>query len=387
MTMWKYLFNRTLQIIVTLFLYLFLNYFIMDAQPGDITLQYVNPRFTEAQRIALQHRLGLDRPLVERFFRWVGNAARGELGDSFTESRPVMDILKERAPRTVFLFLTAAIIEFAIGYFLGRVLAWNRGTALEYGITFFGAIMYSIFTPWFALIMLWLFSYTLKWFPLGKFLDPKVWRKLPAESPINANLIFNQMLVTVTIVVIGVVILYFVTRKFNPNHAVRLFSSGCALIVGASFIVWVLNPYGYLAADILRHLVLPVMTLTLINFSGTMLLTRTSMLETLREDYIMAARAKGLSERDVRDKHAARNALLPVFTSFIINLPFIMAGGIITETIFSWPGMGLTLLQAATAGDIPMIMGAWLFIGVLSMAAHLVADLAYLLLDPRIRYA
>jgi peptide/nickel transport system permease protein len=118
-----------------------------------------------------------------------------------------------------------------------------------------------------------------------------------------------------------------------------------------------------------------------------MLLTRTSMLETLREDYIMAARAKGLSERDVRDRHAARNALLPVFTSFIINLPFIMAGGIITETIFSWPGMGLTLLNAATAGDIPMIMGAWLFIGGLSLAAHLVADLAYLFMDPRIRYA
>jgi peptide/nickel transport system permease protein len=118
-----------------------------------------------------------------------------------------------------------------------------------------------------------------------------------------------------------------------------------------------------------------------------MLLTRTSMLETLREDYIMAVRAKGLAERDIRDKHAARNALLPVFTNFVINLPFIMAGGIITETIFSWPGMGLTLLRASNSSDIPLVMGAFLFIGSLSLLAHLVADVAYAFLDPRIRYA
>jgi len=385
--MWKYLTNRVVQIVITLLIYLFLNYFIMDAQPGDITLQYMNPRFTEEQRVALQHRLGLDKPMLERFGQWVFNAIRGELGNSFTENRPVAEIILERAPRTVFLFLTAALIEFILGYFLGRVLAWNRGTALEYGITLFGAIMFSIFTPWFALIMMWFFSYTLKWFPLGKFLDPKIWRSIPANSPITANVIFNQMLLTATLVCILIASLYFITRKLNPNHAARLFTGFSALVVGAALVAWLLHPYNYLAGDILHHLVLPVMTLTLINFSGTMLLTRTTMLETLREDYIMAARAKGLSERDVRDKHAARNALLPVFTSFVINLPFIMAGGIITETIFSWPGMGLTLLNAATAGDIPMIMGAWLFIGILSLLSHLVADLAYLFLDPRIRYA
>ena len=101
----------------------------------------------------------------------------------------------------------------------------------------------------------------------------------------------------------------------------------------------------------------------------------------------MAARAKGLSEKVVRDKHAARNALLPVFTSFIINLPFIMGGGIITETIFSWPGMGLTLFTASNTGDIPMVMGAFMFIGSLSLLAHLVTDIAYAFLDPRIRFA
>jgi peptide/nickel transport system permease protein len=157
--------------------------------------------------------------------------------------------------------------------------------------------------------------------------------------------------------------------------------------VTGALLVWALNPYGYLAGDILHHLVLPVATLTILNFAGTMLLTRTTMLETLREDYIMAARAKGIPERQVRDQHAARNALLPVFTNLIIALPFIMGGGIITETVFSWPGMGLTLLNASTSGDIPVVMGASLFLGVLSLFAHLISDITYAFLDPRIRYA
>jgi len=385
--MWKYLVNRIIQILITLFIFFFLTYFIMDAQPGDITLQYVNPRFTEEQRQALRHRLGLDQPVTVRFFQWTSNVLHGELGDSFVENRPVIEIIKERAPRTIFLFLTASIITFVVGYFLGRILAWKRGTKLEYGITLFGAVMFSIFTPWFALIMVWLFSYTLKWFPLGKFLDPKIWLSLPKDSSIDANFIFNRMLLTATVVLFIVVVLYFITRRMNPNQTKRIFSGGSLLVVGGGVIYWVLYPYGYLAADILKHLVLPVLTLTLINFAGTMLLTRTTMLETLREDYVMAARAKGLSENEVRDKHAARNAMLPVFTSFMINLPFILAGGIITETIFSWPGMGLTLLEAATSTDIPMIMGAWLFIGTISLFAHLAADIAYVFLDPRIRYA
>ena len=385
--MWKYLLNRLGQIIVTLLIFFALTYFLLDAQPGDITLQYRSPRFTEEQRLALQRRLGLDRPVAERFARWLGNTMRGELGDSFTEGKPVIEVMAERAPRTIFLFLIATLTQFFVGYYLGKILAWQRGTALEYGITVTGAILYTIFTPWFALIMIWLFSYTLKWFPLGKFLDPKVWRGLPAGSAVNANLIFNQLLLTAAVMLVCGLVVFFLARKLKPGQAGRVTAIANVLLLIGAGVVWTSYEYGYLAWDILRHLVLPVVTLTLINFSGTMLLTRTTMLETLREDYIMAARAKGLSERVVRDRHAARNALLPVFTSLIINLPFILTGGIITETIFSWPGMGLTLLESSTAGDIPMIMGSFLFIGVLSLLAHLVSDVAYVFLDPRIRYS
>src|SRR5512136_427522 len=167
--MWKYILRRVAQVIITLFIYLFITYILMDAQPGDMTLQYMNPRFTETQRAALSIRLGLNRPVTERFVRWVGNMLRGELGDSFVEQKPVIDIIKERAPRTIFLFLTAALTTFFVGYYLGRLLAWQRGTKTEYVITVFGAVMYSIFLPWFALLMVLIFSYHFKWFPLGKF--------------------------------------------------------------------------------------------------------------------------------------------------------------------------------------------------------------------------
>lgn len=382
--MWKYIFKRTIQVIITLFIYLFITYLVMDAQPGDITLQYMNPRFTETQRAALRIRLGLNRPVTERFFTWVGNMLRGELGDSFVEQKPVIDIIKERAPRTIFLFLTAALTTFGMGYYLGRLLAWQRGTKTEYVITVFGAVMYSIFLPWFALMMVLIFSYHLKWFPLGKFLNPVVWRGLPDE--LNANMIFSRMMVTALLIILVLVGVSLLARRYTPNRASKVIPTAVFVALVLAILAWVAYPYAYLAGDILRHLILPVLTLTLVNFSGTMLLTRTTMLETLREDYIMAARAKGLAESVVRDKHAARNAMLPVFSNFIIGLPFIVAGGIITETIFSWPGMGLTLLQAATTDDIPLIMGTWFFIGILSLTAHLVADVSYVFIDPRIRY-
>ncbi len=382
--MWKYILRRLAQVIITLFIYLFITYLLMDAQPGDITLQYMNPRFTETQRAALSIRLGLNKPVTERFVRWVGNMLRGELGDSFVEQKPVIDIIKERAPRTIFLFLTSALTTFFVGYYLGRLLAWQRGTKIEYAITVFGAVMYSVFLPWFALLMVLIFGYQLKWLPLGKFLDPKVWRGLP--EALSANLIFNRLLITailISLLLLGVSLL---VRRFAPGQAKRIIPASAFVAVILALLVWISYPYAYLAVDILRHLVLPVVTLTLVNFSGTMLLTRTTMLETLREDFIMAARAKGLSEPVVRDKHAARNAMLPVFSNFIIGLPFIVAGGIITETVFSWPGMGLTLLQAATSSDIPLIMGTWMFIGLLSLTAHLVADVSYVFIDPRIHY-
>ena len=130
---------------------------------------------------------------------------------------------------------------------------------------------------------------------------------------------------------------------------------------------------------------LPVITLGLVAFGATMLLTRSAMLETLGEDYILTARAKGLPDNVIRDRHAARNALLPVTTSLVLALAFVIGGGIVTETVFSWPGMGLIFLQAINVSDIPLAVGALSITGVLALFGHLAADIMYAVLDPRIR--
>lgn len=382
--MWKYLLNRILQIVITMIVFLALQYFILDAQPGDITTQYLNnPKFTPEMRAALQARLGLDRPPAERFVKWMGNALSGNLGTSFIYSpRSVMDVMLERAPRTIFLFLTSTLISFYVGFVLGKILAWKRGSFLEYSSTIIGSLLYTVFTPWFALMMIWVFGFYLKLLPLGKFLTPSLWR----NAPVDSNFIFNRLLLTATVYTVLMTITFVATRGLNVVVRERLRWGGAAVLTVGAVGIWALAEVGPLAWDIIVHMVLPIMVLTAVNFAGNMLFTRTVMLETLREDYIMAARAKGLPDSQVRDKHAARNALLPVFTSLIIGIPFILGGGIITETIFAWPGMGLTILEASTQGDIPLMMGAFLFIGLLALIAHLVADLSYGLLDPRIRY-
>ena len=380
----KYIFRRVIQILITLIIFQTLLFVILDAQPGDITNLYLtNPKVTPEIRDQMRTVLGLDKPPIVRYFQWLKNFVQGNLGVSFSNyPRPVMDIIMERAPRTLFLFLTNQIFSFILGYFLGKQMAWHRGTFFEYSLTIVGVILYTIFTPWFGLMMIYLFGIKLQLLPIGKFLDPSLWRNV--EIP--ANTLFYYMILTAIIACLVIVAITLLTRKTSRTLRQIIRFGGTLGVIGLIILAWSMTPYDYLALDILKHMILPVLVSTLVSFAGTMLLMRNTMLETLREDFIMAARAKGLSEHVVRDKHAARNAFLPVFTNLIINIPFALSGGIITETIFSWPGMGLTLLQAVNLEDIPLAMGTLSFVGVLALIAHLIADVAYAFLDPRIRY-
>lgn len=380
----KYILRRFVQILFTLIIFQTLLFVILDAQPGDITNLYLtNPKVTPEIRDQMRVVLGLDKPPLIRYFQWLGNFVQGNLGLSFSNyPRPVMDIILERAPRTLVLFLTSQILSFTLGYFLGKQMAWRRGTVFEYSLTIVGVILYTIFTPWFGLMMIYLFGIKLQLLPIGKFLDPSLWRNV--EVP--ANVLFYYMILTAVVAGIIFVVINLLTRKTSRTLRQVIRTGGFLGLIAMVFFIWRLTPYDYLAGDILKHMILPVLVSTLVSFAGTMLLMRNTMLETLREDFVMAARAKGLSEHVVRDKHAARNAFLPVFTNLIIGIPFALSGGIITETIFSWPGMGLTLLQAVNLEDIPLAMGTLSFVGVLALMAHLVADVAYAFLDPRIRY-
>ncbi len=390
--MGKYILRRSAQILLTLIIFQTLLFLILTAMPGDVTNRLIsNPNIPPEVRERTRRALGLDDPPLVQYGKWLRNFVTGDLGVSYSQyPRPVMEILAERIPRTLALFLSATLIQFIVGFAMGRVLAWQRGGFFEYGTTLFGVLLYTVFTPWFGLMMIFIFGARLRWLPLGKFLDPILWSRtqIPGleATASKANFIFGRMLWTATVVVVLWLLLVVLTRHLDTRRRRQVHIAGTVALLGGAVALWATSQLGVLAGNILIHMILPILTITLVGFAGTMLLTRQTMLETLREDYIQTARAKGLSERVVRDRHAARNAVLPVFTNLIIGLPFVLSGGIITETIFSWPGMGLTLLEATVAEDIPLVMGALSLLGVLSLVAHLVADVAYAFLDPRIRY-
>ena len=379
-----YLVRRLIQIIITFLAFLTLVFFLVQAQPGDFASFYAtNPKIPPESRQQIAASFGLKDPIWKQYFRYVGNFFTGDLGTSFAHyPRQVVSILIERAPRTILLFVTATVVSFYFGFALGKLIAWYRGRTLEYVSTIGGVYLYTVFTPWFGLLMIWLFAFKAGWFPMGKFLDPLLWR----TATVDANYVFHRMIATAAAFGIFAFVVAFIGRRLHWKYSTPLVFSVLLAGVGFTLLGWVLGGIGYLAWDIIRHMVLPVLVLTLISFAGTMLLMRNSMLETMREDYILTARAKGLPEKVVRDRHAARNALLPVITSFVFSLAFAIDGGVITETIFSWPGMGLTLLDAAVMQDMPLAVGAFVFTGVFALVAHVVADVLYAFLDPRIRY-
>lgn len=385
----KFLVKRIFQIILTLYIFASIVFFIVYLQPGDISQVYINnPKIPPEAREALRHQLGLDQPPYIQYLNFMKNLVTGNLGVSFSEyPRPVWDIIKERLPRTVVLFLVATLVYYVLGFHLGKLIAWRRAGLLDYSATVVGVVLFTAYTPWFALLLIWTFSYKLGWFPIGQFLSPLLWRRYD----IPANEVFGYMMLVGGGIALFLLTIYILGRKLHlPRPQRWLINFGSLGLTGTvvGYLLWspAIQPYGLLARDILWHMILPVTTVTLIAFGGTMLLMRDSMLEVVKEDYVLAAKAKGLPDKVVRDKHAARNALLPVITSFVLALAFVVDGGIITETIFSWKGMGLTLLSAVVEEDLPLAVGTFVFTGIFALIAHLIADIAYAYLDPRIRY-
>jgi peptide/nickel transport system permease protein len=386
--MLKYIGRRTLQNILVFVVFLTATFFLLQAQPGDISQQFLaNPKITPEVREQFREQLGLTGSVWTQYVTYMKNFFTGNLGISFSEyPREVGSILAERLPRTLALFLFATLLSFWMGFKSGKLIAWRRGTKLETAMTTTGVFFQTVFYPWFALMMIWAFAFGLGWFPIGKFLTVETW--LDAPAGVEANGVFNRMLLTTVIVGAVLAAVEIIGRRAaDRRRGKQMIWAGRILLVGGLFIWWTTAwseqvPY---ALDIGWHLILPTVTLALIGYGATMLLTRASMLETLREDFILTARAKGVPEKVIRDKHAARNALLPVTTSLVLSLAFLIGGGVVTETVFSWPGMGATLLSAAIQEDIPLTIGAFAFIAVLALIAHLIIDIMYMYLDPRIR--
>jgi peptide/nickel transport system permease protein len=366
-------------------LFLSLVWLLVHAMPGDISDTLIgNPDIPMETRIDLRERLGLDQPMIVQYTTFITNFFQGEMGVSFSRyPQDVSAVLWAALPRTLVLFLSATLLAFWLGFKSGKMIAWGRGGGTEQGFIVGGVFLQTVFYPWFAIVMLWLFGFYAGWFPIGRFQTVSLWN----GAPFDGQLLFEQMILSVVIATLVYGAVRFAIRRYSDNIVTqtRLLRGAALLIVSGVLLYWWLSPAKTFVADIAHHTILPVLTLGLVAFGSTMLLTRSAMLETLSEDYILTARAKGLPDRVIRDGHAARNALLPVTTSLILALAFVIGGGIVTETIFSWPGIGLLFLQAIFVSDIPLAVGALSITGVLALFGHLIADVLYTVLDPRIR--
>lgn len=381
----KFLARRLVQMAVLFVVFLSLVWLLLQAMPGDITDTLIgNPNIPREVRFELRDRLGLDQPLFVQYFTYITNFFKGEMGVSFSRyPQNVSDVLWNALPRTLVLFLTATLFAFWLGFKSGKLIAWGRGGKSEQFFIVSGVFLQTVFYPWFAIVMLWLFAFYLGWFPIGRFIDLNVWQ----GASYDAQVVFEWMILSVLAMTLVYAAARWLIKRYAKNALTqnRLRTAVGLLAVGGLVLFWYLHPARTFVADITHHTMLPVLTLGLVAFGGTMLLTRGAMLETLGEDYILTARAKGIPDRVIRDKHAARNAMLPVTTSLILALAFVIGGGIVTEFVFSWPGMGQLFLQAITVSDIPLAVGALSITGVLALFGHLVADILYSVLDPRIR--
>lgn len=331
--------RRLLQLPLVLFGVSVLIFAVTQFLPPQVrATAYVTSERQIAQLPAIIERYGLDRDVVTQYRIWLGSVLQGNLGYSTAARRPVLDALAAFLPATLELALVAIVPIVVFGVLLGVWAGLNRNTLLDQSIRVMSIISYAL--PTFAVGIFFLALFYGRW---GLFEPGRV----------NTILTLTEGLGSVD----GFLLL--------P----ALFAGRWALVL-----------------DLLRHLVLPVATLTVVVSAGLVQVVRSSVIEQLRQDYIRTARAKGLRPRSVTFKHALKNALIPVITVIGSLLYGLVGGVIITETVFDYPGVGLWSSQAAILNDTSGVLGFALFAALAVSLINLVTDLLYGLVDPRVRY-
>ncbi|MBW6397246.1 ABC transporter permease [Roseomonas sp. HJA6] len=319
--MFAFVISRILQAIPVL-LTVSLISFAMFAYVGDPVAIMLGQDFTEAQRDALVRDLGLDQPFWVQFAEFVGNAVQGQFGLSYRLSRPVAELIAERAPATLELAFCAAVLSLAIGVPMGVYTGLYRNSWLSRFFLTFSLVGVSLPTFLIGILLILVFAVWLGWLP-----------------------------------------------SFGRGDTVQIgwWSTG--------FLTW----------SGIKALILPSITLGLFQLTLIMRLVRAEMMEVLRSDYIKFARARGLPNRVVHFGHALKNTLVPVITIVGLQLGAIIAFAIVTETVFQWPGMGLLFIQSVGVADIPVMSAYLLLIAVVFVTINLIVDLLYYAVDPRLR--
>ncbi|TDH63952.1 ABC transporter permease [Dankookia rubra] len=319
--MFAFILSRILQAIPVMLVVALIS-FAMFAYVGDPVSIMLGQDFTEAQRTQLIKDLGLDQSFLMQFSTFIGNAAQGEFGLSYRLSRPVAQLIGERAPATLELAICAASIALVVGVAMGVYTGLYRNSWLSRAFLTFSLVGVSLPPFLIGILLILIFSVWLGWLP-----------------------------------------------SFGRGEVVQ-------------FGWW---STGFLTWSGLKALILPAITLGLFQLTLIMRLVRSEMLEVLRTDYIKFARARGLGNRAINFGHALKNTLVPVITIAGLQLGGIIAFAIVTETVFQWPGMGLLFIQSVGAADIPVMAAYLMLIALVFVGINLVVDLLYFLVDPRLR--
>lgn len=322
-----YLVRRLLGAIPLLLGILTIIFFVVHLAPGDPTARFFNPNVSPEVIEQMRRNLGLDQPLHIQYGKWLWSFVRGDFGYSFGQMRPIAEILPDVLWNTLQLTFISLVVIFVVGMLIGIVQAVRQYSLADNVLTFLALFFYSMPSFWFALMLILIFS----------------------------------------------------LRAGQEGWALQFPASGMTSI-----------DYEYMSggaklADRLRHLVLPAIALGIGSAAGVARYMRGSMLEVIHQDFIRTARAKGLSERTVIFKHALRNALIPIITLLGLYLPFLLSGAVLVETIFAWPGMGRTIVEAILARDYPLVMATSFVIAAIVVLGNLLSDLLYAVVDPRIR--
>lgn len=331
----KYCFKRVLLAIPTIIGVTIVVFLIVHMIPGDPAQVMLYPQGTPEAVEALRVRMGLDQPLHIQYLTWVNNVLHGDLGDSVQSYEPVLKEIWDRFPATIELSLAAIFIAVAVGIPLGVLAARKRNSFIDYLCISVSLLGVSIPVFWLGMMLIFVFAAILN--------------ILPVSGRLTMGLSVDQ--------VTG---LYLIDSLITGNF----------------------NAFG----DAVKHLVLPAIALATIPLALIVRVTRSSMLDVLNEDYIRTARAKGVPLAKVIFKHALKNALIPVITVIGLQFGTLMGGAILTEEVFSWPGIGRLIVGAIYNRDYPLIQGVVLIVSLIFILINLLVDILYAYIDPRIRY-
>ncbi len=354
----QFVVRRLLLLIPVVLGILLITFVITRAVPGDLCVALMGEKATQAQCAAFRERWGLNDNLLVQFGRYVANLAQGDFGDSLQYHRPVTQYLSERLPMTFELTIAAMIFSTTFGILLGVIAALRRNTFADTFTMLVANTGVSMPVFWLGLMLEYVFALALK----GTFLQ------LPPSGRLAPGLSLEPLATA----------WHMQNLTGLPRFAIDFLSNSVILnsLLTGNFSIF---------KDAIIHLILPALAVGTIPMATVARMTRSSLLDVLGQDYIRTARAKGLMAPLVVRKHALRNALIPIVTVVGIETGVLLSGAVLTETVFTLPGMGTALVSAIQARDYPVVQGFTVVIAVIFVLTNLIVDVSYAYLDPRIR--